>query len=342
MRIGIFGGAFDPLHGAHIELIEKSASALNLARLVIVPSFNPPHKELPMLSYEKRVGLLRAFFGKSEYAVIDEIEREMNLKHSFSYLTLPNLVKKYGEANEYYYLMGADSLINFGKWAHPEIIAKYAVLAVAGRKGYEGIEDSAKRAEEDYGAKVEILNFECGGESSTDMRKILNKLKKLQSPELYKHSERTLIYAMRFAKRLNLSYESVFIASILHDTAKEMPPQKDKYPEPSLKIRHQFDGRVVARTEFGISDNEVLDAIEYHTTGKPEMTNLGKLVYVADKLECGRDYENINNIRVEIERDFESGFLMLLKQNALSLKAKGVKISGLAKETLDFYGIIED
>lgn len=99
------------------------------------------------------------------------------------------------------------------------------------------------------------------------------------------------------------------VAAILHDTAKyvkfsDVQVYCDKYDieldeleKKSTALSHSILGSYIARYEFGIDDEEILSAIRYHTTGRPDMTNLEKVIYLADLIEDGRDYPGVEDLR---------------------------------------------
>ena len=63
------------------------------------------------------------------------------------------------------------------------------------------------------------------------------------------------------------------------------------------KLLHCYLGRIVANKEYGVNDEEILDAIEFHTTGRINMTDFEKIIYLADKTEDKRDYDGVDEIR---------------------------------------------
>ena len=337
LRIGIFGGALNPPHSGHISIIQESIAALKLDKIILALSVNPPHKSKNLAPFEERAELLEAYFGGDSKVIVDRTEKETGLTDNFTYITLPLLKKKYGVNNEYFYIMGGDSLLNFHLWKHPELIAKEAALAVVPRKGYGGIDLAIENVRCKFEAEIVKLPFECEDISSTEVRVFIDKIKQYASEELFAHLARTTAYAMKFAKKLNISYEKVYLAAMLHDIAKEMPPLKKSYPTNSKKVIHQYDGAEIAKTEFLIEDSDVLEAIKFHTTGKPGMTPLQKLIYAADKLESGRFYAGVDEIRAEIEEDFEEGFIMLLKRNVEHLKSLGKENDVLTIEAYKYY-----
>ena len=132
MRIGIFGGSFDPIHNEHIALAKRALTDLSLDRLFVMPAANPPHKPWRALSTdEARIALCRlAFLGEDRICVSDYECKAGGT--SYTYLTVRHFKEAYPEA-ELFFLMGTDMLRNFPTWKNPEDILKHCRLAVCAR-----------------------------------------------------------------------------------------------------------------------------------------------------------------------------------------------------------------
>ena len=92
-----------------------------------------------------------------------------------------------------------------------------------------------------------------------------------------------------------------------------------------------------ARRDFGITDDDVLDAIRYHTTAKADMTMLEKLVYTADSVSFDRTYEPIPQIREIAMRDFDEGFKAVLKYTYDKVSASGKPMHPLTLDAVKCY-----
>ncbi len=364
MRIGILGGAFDPLHTEHIKIIERSLDVLNLERVIIVPSFNPPHKHCKITPFEDRVKMLESYFRGNSRVIIDTIEKELALANSYSYVIIKELKKKY--QGELFYIIGGDSMIKFKTWVHPEIISKDINLAVFKRKGYVGLEDAIEHAKLNYGAKIYDFDIDLREVSSSECKAILelnlddkcdiipeevenyakthglynqfaeivDKLKNSITPKLFNHCARTAIYAVRHANTCDVKFEDAFIAGLLHDCAKGLP-QINSYQDVPQPVIHQFEGEIRARTEYNIENESVLRAIKYHTTGYEHIDNLGKLIYCADKLEDGRNYDGIDALRSEVEKGIDRGYKAVLEHGINYLTSQGIEPDVLTKKAFD-------
>ncbi|MBC2576071.1 bis(5'-nucleosyl)-tetraphosphatase (symmetrical) YqeK [Peptostreptococcus canis] len=123
------------------------------------------------------------------------------------------------------------------------------------------------------------------------------------------HSLNVAKAAVRLSEIYGCDPEKAEIAGILHDTAKyvklaDVPGYCEKYniildemEKNSTALSHSVLGTYIAKYEFGIKDEEILSAIRYHTTAKPNMSLLEKVVYIADLIEIGRDYPGVEELR---------------------------------------------
>ena len=146
MRIGIFGGAFNPVHNGHLNIADAFYEALSLDKLLFIPTAKPPHKsDAGLLSGEDRVNMLRLAVEKKPYE-ISTIEFEQNDK-SYTYDTLIELKKLYPDS-EFFLIIGADQIIHFDKWYRYEDILGMVTLCTSARENEEEkqlIIESAKR-----------------------------------------------------------------------------------------------------------------------------------------------------------------------------------------------------
>ncbi|MCR4842109.1 MAG: nicotinate-nucleotide adenylyltransferase [Eubacterium sp.] len=131
-RIGVFGGSFDPIHLGHMGIARAARDELGLDLVLFIPALIPPHKlDRKLLAPSERLELVEtAIAGERGFAASDMEIRKSAV--SFSYLTLRELKSEYPEA-ELYFIMGADSLLDFDTWKRPEEISTLAHLLVAVR-----------------------------------------------------------------------------------------------------------------------------------------------------------------------------------------------------------------
>ncbi|MBE6746778.1 MAG: nicotinate (nicotinamide) nucleotide adenylyltransferase [Ruminococcaceae bacterium] len=132
MKIGIFGGTFNPPHLAHLNIAEDFSRRLNFDKLIIIPTYQPPHKQAQSLADgEDRLEMCRLLFDAENTEISDmEIRRQGK---SYTYDTLCQLEEKYPEA-ELYLIIGSDMLLSFHKWYRYEDILRKCTLCVLTRE----------------------------------------------------------------------------------------------------------------------------------------------------------------------------------------------------------------
>lgn len=150
--------------------------------------------------------------------------------------------------------------------------------------------------------------------------------------------------------KLKLDKNKVFISAALHDIAKLMPKEemekilKTEFSDLYLEIKefpnvwHSFVGSYVAKTKFNVSDNEILNAIKYHTTGKVEMTKLEKLIFVSDYIEkITRNHESIIETRKLAYNNLDDALIKTLSDTIEYLKKENKNIYSKTFETYEYY-----
>lgn len=129
MRIGLFGGTFDPIHQGHLILAERCRDDAQLDEVWLMPNYVPPHKAHQTTRFEHRVEMLNlAITGQPKFRV-EPIEKELP-PPSYTAETLAELRRRHPE-HEFSMILGADCLPDLHKWHEPlRVIAQAAVLAV--------------------------------------------------------------------------------------------------------------------------------------------------------------------------------------------------------------------
>lgn len=149
MKIGILGGTFDPIHNGHLALGRYAKEMFSLDQIWIMPNGNPPHKESESIESKTkhRVEMARLAIQEESgfYLNLYEVERK---EVNYSYLTMEHFTSEYPE-DEFYFIIGADSLFDIEKWRCPERLLKTCVILAAYRDG---------KSRTDMDAKIEYLN----------------------------------------------------------------------------------------------------------------------------------------------------------------------------------------
>lgn len=163
-----------------------------------------------------------------------------------------------------------------------------------------------------------------------------------------KHTAGVIYLAREYAKRLGVSEQKAALAALLHDCAKyldyndyagfDLAAIAARYGEKTVPapVIHQFLGAYIAKNVLGITDDEVLSAIERHTTGAPDMTTLEKIIFTADLLEPSRDYGEVDELRAAVDENFEQGFKLCVERIHKYLK-KGDEPLFITDKTYEYY-----
>lgn len=373
MKIGIFGGSFNPVHNEHIKIVKSAVLELGLDKLFVVPTFIAPHKKGEVVvDADKRFDMLKLAFNNLEKVeVLDYEIKKQGV--SYSYQTIEHIKNLYKDS-EVMFLMGSDMLENFPSWKNPEYILEMATLVLIERRDGK-FNDSVliQKIEEKYNKKVLKLNVYGEDLSSTKIRvykqlgltinefvpiEVENYIDKndiykkddyynyvsSKLPEKRKiHTAGVIIYAIELAKKLGVDKKKAELAALLHDIAKyeDYNDYKDFLLDSSTPkdIVHQYLGEYIARTVLKIDDIEVLNAIKYHTTGRKGITLLEKIIYVADIIEPSRKFSGVEELRIAVNNDFDSGFKTCLKEIIEFLKLQNINVYPLTLEMGEEYGI---
>ena len=181
MKIGIYGGTFNPPHLGHLAAAKAAMEALGLDQLLFMPAAQPPHKELPEGSPtgEDRlamVELLADSMLQPRVVSVSDLELKRSGK-SYTADTLTQLHEQYPDA-ELWLLMGTDMFLTLHQWYRPETILKLANVCTFGRAAADTeavFAPQQKYLETTYGAKTRLITIPDLVEiSSTELRKALD------------------------------------------------------------------------------------------------------------------------------------------------------------------------
>lgn len=184
---------------------------------------------------------------------------------------------------------------------------------------------------------------------SSEIEAINAKLHSVLTPKRYKHTQGVAQESLQLAKRYGADTDKAYLAGLLHDCAKCFTDEEklelcDRYGlvlDDILKsqpdLTHSFLGAKIAKEEYGINDSEVLDAIAYHTTGRPNMSILEKIVFIADYIEPNRDYfEGLDKVRELAYKDINKAIIYSLENTINYNKNKKRIIHPLGIAALDY------
>jgi predicted HD superfamily hydrolase involved in NAD metabolism len=176
----------------------------------------------------------------------------------------------------------------------------------------------------------------------------IEKLKKIieskMPPDLYIHSISTLDFACKLANiHLNKStglekpdrlFYKLCISCILHDYGKIFPPldlvktaerekiKLSKFELTCAPLLHSFLAPYLIKRDFGIKDHYILNAVKYHSTGYCKMSMVDKILYISDKIEETRNFENVDYLRSLSVKNINLCLLEVYKSNIIYLITK--------------------
>jgi len=136
MRIGIFGGTFDPVHTGHLIVAEQCRDRAGLDEVWFLPSYHPPHKAAAAITrFEQRCDMIELAIAGNPTFRLERIEKELP-PPSYTAETLAELKRRHAE-HQFFLLMGADQLPDLPLWHEPQRIVEQAELVVVPRPGVE-------------------------------------------------------------------------------------------------------------------------------------------------------------------------------------------------------------
>ena len=145
--------------------------------------------------------------------------------------------------------------------------------------------------------------------------------------ERYEHSVRTAQTAALLCRRYGENEARGYFCGIAHDICKEMDGE-------TLSLLHGRAAAVFLHKRFNVTDTDILEAVRYHTFGKPGMCALAKILYIADKVEPGRENSSNEHIQKLMEFSLDGMLYDVLKKNIEYLKKQDKTV---APATLDLF-----
>lgn len=163
--------------------------------------------------------------------------------------------------------------------------------------------------------------------------KVIDYLKNNLKPKRLKHVFGVADSIDALAVRYGIDREKARFSALYHDILKENSASRliayirENGEEPgellnASKVLHSQAGAIFARVEGGVLDEDILNAIRYHTTGREDMSTLEKMLYLADVIEAGRDYEGVDRLRDLSMKDLDLAMLHALNSSLRFLEER--------------------
>lgn len=172
MKLGIFGGTFDPVHNGHVGLAEDCACQAGLDEVIMIPAFIQPFKQdRHTASGEDRFRMLALVASQNDHITVSRCELD-NEGISYTYLTMRKLQEMNPDAR-LYFICGMDSFLKVDTWKNAEeLLTRYSFIVGCERPGYmqDELNAAMKRITEKFGTEIVIVQNRAFNVSSTQIR----------------------------------------------------------------------------------------------------------------------------------------------------------------------------
>ena len=167
------------------------------------------------------------------------------------------------------------------------------------------------------------------------------------SEKRYKHTMNVKKMAVKLAVRYGADPEKAALAAILHDSAKELPREEmlqifadndiiaKNAAERPAPVWHGIAASILCQTRWGVTDPEILSAIACHSTGKPGMSLLDEIVFLADMTSAERDYPEVDYLRKLEKKDIHQAMREALEMNLHWLEESGKPVDEETRAALE-------
>lgn len=366
MKIGIYGGSFNPIHKGHIALAKFAIENLQLDKLFLVPANkSPDKKEVEYAPSKDRINIINLVL--EDKMILSEFEIKRG-GVSYTKDTI-NYFKSKFPNDELYFFIGTDNINGLNKWEGIDLMAKQ-VRFVAFQRGKEFSKINVKKY------NVLLLNNPIYKYSSTDYKNgnldmvepqvqeyigenflyfeeiakawLFDKNTPKGELDRFLHLKWTAEFAAELAKLNNYRIKYAYQAGMAHDITKKWSVEKSYnflskygYDKNNLKEYelHQTTAYYWLKDVYKYKNEEVLNAIRKHTTLDFELTLLDKILYVADKISKGRAWSGIEKYRKLSLNNLEEGFAAIVTKCAdYESKERGVVFSQKQKEIYKKWG----
>jgi len=342
MKIGIFGGAFNPPHIGHVNAAKMAMDEYKLDLLIVIPTGTPPHKELPVgtPNPQMRLQMTENAFNDVDRVEVSNIE-VYSLDKNYTIDSVIDLKSTYTDA-ELFLLVGTDMYESLDSWKDSDALLE-AVTPVLLSRDVIDISSSEIRKmlpRREGREFLSDLNYSCiiknrlyGARPDWDwLRECAHSM---LAPQRIAHVDACEIEALRLADRWGADADDAREAAILHDITKKLDFTENmciiaehgvtigKLGFREEKLLHSVTGSLLAKSEFGASNN-VAEAIKWHTTGRARMTLLEKVIYIADYIESTRDFPGVEELREAAYRNIDEAMIIGLEMTITDLKERGI------------------
>ena len=362
-KLGLMGGTFDPVHAAHVRMARSAKEQFGLDAVLFLVSKDPPHKSASASQEHRYNMLKLALMDEPGlYPSCIELEREGKtytvdtLEYIKSRMPQTELYYIVGVDTLYDLKHGwrnierVCELTSFLAFGRLEPTRETGELPAGCRVLWGQIEESAlsstsirKRVTQglpikgmvddrvlEYIAEKGLYQKEC-----MTFEEARDAVYGMIPEKRYIHTMLVVQTAKLLAEKNGVDNNKAAWAGLLHDCAKALAPDESlamlsslDCPVDEITLRersllHAPLGAALAKSVFGIDDQEILDAIACHTTGKANMTTLDKIIYLADAIEPSRDYPQVEELRKQAMEDLDGAVLAYMDVSIKYILKKG-------------------
>ncbi len=377
MKIGIFGGTFDPVHNGHIALAKSAIKQVPFDKLIVVPARIQPFKvHQDVTSGEHRENMLKLAFKDVPEAEVSSYELK---KKGISYtVDTMNYFKNKYPNDSVCFVMGTDAFLKILDWKNSEDLLKEYPFVIGGRPGYneKDLKEVAKEVVERYGTTLFFLDNDLVKQESTQIRNgavkegnlgssvpknveeyilanglylnedIRQYIQKNYSEKRKAHTLQVEITGVKLGLLYGGDIEKIRTAALFHDICRGMGNDQlnqyikefglsEKYLD-NPDLAHGKVGAELMVRDFGIDDEDILNAVRYHTTSRKGMSLLEKIIYLADVIEPGRNYAGVEELRELAFIDLDKAILASLDQSISFVKEKGYDLDNNTVEAKNY------
>jgi len=349
-KIAIFGGTFDPPHIGHRSYYDLEA--YDFDKFIIIPTGTPPHKELNdnSATAEQRFSMAALTFPECE---ISDIEQKREGK-SYTSDTVRELMKQNPGA-KFTFLMGTDMYKTLDKWYEYRWLQDNISFKCLDR-GVIPVSSSKLRSmlplrqgreqlvPEVYAFIIKNRLYDAKPDFDWLREQVFNCMDNKRTTHVLGVEKA----ALQLAEHYGVDVDEARTAAILHDITKlknreqhltylhlcDIIPQSEDIVND--KLLHAISGAELARREFGVSD-AVFNAVRWHTTGRPHMSHLEEIIYLADFIEENRHFDGVDSVREIAFDGINKAMELALSIGIAEVKSSGAFLHPASENAYDYY-----
>ncbi|MGL5245994.1 MAG: nicotinate-nucleotide adenylyltransferase [Mycoplasmoidaceae bacterium] len=339
-KIILFGGSFDPIHNGHIQAALEAFKKINADHLYFIMSYISPDKKNHKSTWEQRKEMINIAISNCPFFSISELEKEKN-EISYTYKNIEYFKRNFPDS-ELFLLVGSDQFNNFHNWKEYGYIESNCKIICYERKDHlvknknEVIFIEEPKIDTSSSELILMPNIAM---INSEVLKYINEnsiygIYRLEKEGMSKSRLNHSIEVANISKKISTKYgedfqTKAYCAGLYHDIAKEVPKDKqihcskallnyDTYP--SWKVIHGPLGKYILEKKYLFHNEEILNAVKFHTIPKSNPTLLEKIVFCADKISSRKHRETDYGLIDLCSLDIDKGYKIISQKNMESIK----------------------